>query len=195
MNIRIYHPADFIDLYRICLKTADAGRDASALYNDPDLVGHVYVGPYITHAPDLCFVLEKDGRALGYILGCGDTAAFAAWLEQSWYPLLRIRYPLQGRYTALEQRMVGHIHNGYTLRKELSAYPAHLHIDIVPQGQGQGAGRALMHRFTDTLKNKKVPAVHLEVGKKNQSAIAFYKRLGFHVIKEYAASLALGLKL
>jgi GNAT superfamily N-acetyltransferase len=62
---------------------------------------------------------------------------------------------------------------------ELAAYPAHLHIDLLPQWQGRGFGRALMTRFLDALHDKGVAAVHLCMSTGNTPARAFYERLGF----------------
>lgn len=42
---------------------------------------------------------------------------------------------------------------------EVAAYPAHLHIDLLPDWQGKGHGRALMHKLLQALRRKGVPAV------------------------------------
>ena len=45
MIIRRYRSGDLRDLYRICLRTGKSGDDATALYRDPDLLGHIYAAP------------------------------------------------------------------------------------------------------------------------------------------------------
>lgn len=65
---------------------------------------------------------------------------------------------------------------------EVAAYPAHLHIDLLPAWQGRGHGRALMHTLLRALQDKGVPAVHLSMVTANTPARAFYDRLGFHEI-------------
>jgi ribosomal protein S18 acetylase RimI-like enzyme len=62
----------------------------------------------------------------------------------------------------------------------LSAYPAHLHIDILPEGQGQGWGRKLIETLTGRMRELGVSAVHLGVAPTNHRAIAFYEAVGFH---------------
>ena len=47
-EVRRYRAEDLDDLYRVCLETGDAGKDATALHDDPALLGHVYVGAYAT---------------------------------------------------------------------------------------------------------------------------------------------------
>lgn len=65
---------------------------------------------------------------------------------------------------------------------ELAAYPAHLHIDLLPERQGRGHGRELMRTFLGALRDRGVPAVHLVMATANVPARAFYDRLGFHEI-------------
>ena len=62
-GIRPYRKSDLSALYAICLATGDAGRDASHLYRDPDLIGHVYAGGYAACAPETTFMVEDyEGR-------------------------------------------------------------------------------------------------------------------------------------
>lgn len=61
-------------------------------------------------------------------------------------------------------------------------YPAHLHIDILPEYQGKGYGAQMMNTMLDNLKSKKVKGIMLMANKDNHGAIRFYERLGFKVI-------------
>jgi len=193
-KIRLYHPCDLTSLYRICLKTGNSGEDASGMFTDPDLAGHFFAAPYAVLEPDLCFVLTRCGEPCGYILGTRDSQAFAERCEQEWYPLLRNRYPVPSPDDmTYDARIIRMIHEGYHPREDVLAYPAHLHIDILPAGQGRGFGRTLMSHFIDALEELTVPALHLEVGKANQGAIKFYERVGFHRIHEYEKSIAFGM--
>ena len=63
---------------------------------------------------------------------------------------------------------------------ELAEYPAHLHIDLLPELQGQGFGRRLIDTLRAALAARGVPAVHLGMDAANTGARAFYDRLGFH---------------
>ncbi|MCZ9343187.1 GNAT family N-acetyltransferase, partial [Streptomyces sp. TRM76130] len=65
---------------------------------------------------------------------------------------------------------------------ELAAHPAHLHIDLLPEWQGRGYGRALTHTFLRALRQRAVPSVHLVMATANTPARAFYDRLGFREI-------------
>ena len=76
VEIRVVRPNDLDDLYRICLATGAGGDDASALYQDPTLVGHVYAAPYVILSPRSVFVVEDAEGVGGYIVGAPDTRDF-----------------------------------------------------------------------------------------------------------------------
>ena len=63
---------------------------------------------------------------------------------------------------------------------ELADYPAHLHIDLLPELQGLGFGRRLIDTLRAALAARGVAAVHLGMDAANTGARAFYARLGFH---------------
>jgi ribosomal protein S18 acetylase RimI-like enzyme len=180
--VRPYRPEDLDALYRVCLETGDAGRDATALHEDPTLLGHVYAAPYALFEPELAFVLEDGEGVGGYVLGARDTIAFDARLEQEWWPALRSRYPLRsaGAGESPDGHLVRMIHGGHPRDPEVvAAYPSHLHIDVVARMQGQGHGARLMATLLDALRAAGSPGVHLGVSTRNQRAIGFYRHLGF----------------
>jgi ribosomal protein S18 acetylase RimI-like enzyme len=194
--IRSYHPSDLCALYRICLLTGDSGHDARELCNDDALFGHCYAAPYAVLEPDLCFVLLADGEPCGYILGTRDSRTFRERCEREWFPVLRTRYavPLASDHS-LDADLIRRIHTGVPFDPDLAAYPAHLHIDLLPIAQGQGWGRMLMQTFLTRLRALRVPGVHLGVGRRNTRAISFYERVGFQVIKSSERSICFGMHL
>ena len=92
VRIRLYQPDDLDDLYRVCLLTADNGGDATALFRDPKLPGHVYAGPYAIFEPSLAFVAEDTAGVGGYVVAALDSQAFEQRLERDWWPALRRDY-------------------------------------------------------------------------------------------------------
>ncbi|WP_405793330.1 GNAT family N-acetyltransferase [Streptomyces sp. NBC_01506] len=184
--IRSYRPGDRDAVYDICVRTADAGGDARHLYPDNELVPSVFAGPYVELEPDLAFVLDNgEGRAVGYVVGVADTERFVAAYREKWLPVVGDRYPApegDGERTPSEV-MAGLLHDPERMVvAELTAYPAHLHIDLLPLRQGRGYGRALIDALLDALRAKGVGAVHLSMLPANTGARAFYDRVGFHEI-------------
>jgi len=194
--IRPYKNSDLPRLYEICLKTGDSGKDATELFKDPMLLGHFYSAPYAVIHPELTFILADDDIPIGYILGTNDSESFRQRTEKDWFPPLRIKYPLPDESdNTTDARIIRLIHKGYIPRPELISFPAHLHIDILPEGQGKGLGKKLVETFCSRLIEMKTPALHLEVGKRNTDAIKFYEKIGFQLIKDYEWSIAYGILL
>lgn len=194
--IHPYHPTNLTALYRICLGTGDSGQDATHLYQDPDLIGHYYAAPYAVLEPDLAFVLTRDGLPVGYVLGVRDTERFGTRCETEWFPPLRAAYPLRDEADgSRDARMIRALHKGHEQTNHFPDYPAHLHIDILPAGQGHGWGRKLIETLADQMRSLDVPGVHLGVGGRNTNAIGFYEHVGFHRLREAEWGLILGMRL
>jgi ribosomal protein S18 acetylase RimI-like enzyme len=183
--IRPYGPGDLDDLYRICLLTADNGRDATGIYQDPQLPGHLFAAPYGLFEPDLAFVAADAGGVGGYILGALDTRAFENRLEDDWWPQLRSRYPeppaqLPEDHWTQDQRAAHIIHHRFTTPADITdRYPSHLHVDLLPRLQSRGLGRRLMATLTAALREKGSAGLHLHVSLGNEPAARFYRHLGF----------------
>jgi ribosomal protein S18 acetylase RimI-like enzyme len=185
-------------LYEICLKTGKAGEDASALFKDPYMLGQFYAAPYAFYPDSICFIAATDEQPQGYIVCAPDTEAFGKWLEKSWLPLLRERYPVpypvEKAVSLIESRMALAFHKQHPAPEQpwQALYPAHLHIDLLKTIQGKGWGRLLMETLWAALVERKVPGLHLGVSKANTGALAFYKKMGFSVLEEDARVLTLG---
>jgi GNAT superfamily N-acetyltransferase len=201
ISIRQAVLSDLPYLYEICLKTGDDGKDASSLFFDPYLIGNYYAAPYLLFPDGICFVVEYQYRPQGYIVAVPDTAAFRQWMEEQWLPPIRKRCPQPVPpsmiRTEKEKLIYWLIHNKqFPIDKSespwLTDYPAHLHIDLLPCLQGKGTGRALMEALFTELKRQKVPGLHLGVGASNTGAIAFYRKIGFSVLKDHEWGFTLG---
>ena len=183
--IRPYRPEDREALDDICVRTAHNGQDSRPVYADPSIFPATFAAPYAHLEPELAFVLDDGtGQAVGYILGTADTPRFVAEFRATWLPLVADRHPEPaGPPRTPDEEMVRLLHHPERmLVPEVAAYPAHLHIDLLPDWQGRGHGRALMRTFLRALHDRGVPAVHLSMVTANIQARAFYDRLGFHEI-------------
>jgi ribosomal protein S18 acetylase RimI-like enzyme len=184
-RIRPYRPGDLADLYRICLQTADNGQDATAIFRDPKLPGHVYAAAYATFEPSLCFVAEDAAGVGGYIVGALDSQAFERRLERDWWPALRVSYPeppedLAAGLSLAEQYAIHDIHHPWPPSADLGTpFPSHLHINLLPRLQGRGIGRRLIETLIGSLRGQGSRGVHLVVGHGNGRAADFYRHIGF----------------
>jgi ribosomal protein S18 acetylase RimI-like enzyme len=183
--VRPYRPEDLDAVYDVCVRTADAGADASGRYRSDRMLGDVYAVPYVTAEPEHAHVLDAgDGTAVGYVLGTADTTRFARWYRDVWIPATadRMPPPADPPGTPDDALLAVHHRPERMVVPLVAAYPAHLHIDLLPRWQGRGWGRALMLRFLSGLHAAGVPAVHLSMLTSNTGARAFYDRLGFEVL-------------
>lgn len=188
-QLRPFRPGDEAAVAEICLKTADAGADATGLLVDDALWAHVFALPYLERHPDLAFVVEADdGRVVGYVVGTDDTRVFEDWFRTRWWPRFAARWPQARPVVAAEAesrqaRQSGILSYAYGRRAGAEpfgdTYPAHLHIDLLPELQGQGWGRRLIDALIGELRGRGVTGLHLASDTRNAGALAFYPRLGF----------------
>ena len=187
-KIRNYRHVDLDAVYRICLETGAHGKDATQLYHDPKIIGHVYAGAYAAFASESAFVLEDDEGVGGYIIGAIDTHTFEKRLEQEWWPKLRAAYRDPAKkpheqWTA-DERMAYLIHHpSRTPRRIAEPYPSHLHIDLLPRLQGKGYGKAMLDTWFDRMRTDGSRGAHLGVGPANARAVRFYRAYGLKEIE------------
>jgi len=193
-----YRPSDRARLYDVCLRTGDSGEDATGLYADGDLLGHVYLGAYLDLEPDLARVLRReDGTPVGYCVATASTAEFERRCEESWWPPLRQRYgaPAEDDESP-DARLLRVIHApSRSAAPWLAEHPAHLHVDLLPEAQGGGRGRRVLEAVLDAVNAAGAPGIHLGVGGGNVRAIGFYEHLGFRTLEHHPWGLTMGLRL
>lgn len=180
--------SDIPYVYDICLKTGDEGKDATAFFRDPYLIGHYFAAPYLAYQQGICYVAEYE-YPQGYILAVPDTAAFMQWMEEHWLPPLRERFSAYflDAGSEKEQWIMRLIYKKqYPIPADdqpwLADYPAHLHIDLLPGIQRKGIGHILMDKLLSDLVQRNVPGLSFGVGIHNIAAINFYHKMGFSVL-------------
>jgi ribosomal protein S18 acetylase RimI-like enzyme len=190
MEIRRYRPDDLDELYDITVLTGDAGEDATRIYDDDRLLGHVFVGPYATHQSDLAFVATDPDGVAGYVLGARDARALETVLDREWWPDLRRRYPLDRSEGRPDHWLVERIHRPVLAPDEITdRYPSEFHVDLLSRCRGHGVGRRLIDRLLTELRAADSPGVHCGVDPRNERAIGFYEHLGFERIERSGGPL------
>lgn len=195
-RIRPYRREDQAAIFDICVKTADAGKDATGLFSDDDLWGLVFAVPYVQRHPDLAWVVETDDeRVVGYIVATDDTDGFEQWFRDEWWPRFAARFPRPLLADTREERIIEYAY-GRAPGREPNAdrYPAHLHIDLLPETQGQGLGRKLIDTLFAELDRRGVPGLHLAMDPANVGAARFYERLGMQRLKAPGDGLSFGVR-
>ncbi|MBS1673824.1 MAG: GNAT family N-acetyltransferase [Actinobacteria bacterium] len=197
-QIRPFRSDDVDGLYDVCVKTADVGKDATGVLEDDRLWGDLFAVPYALRDPGLSWVVEaEDGRVIGYIVATDDTNAFATWFRDEWWPGRRGLYRASGEAepTAQDRFLAYGDRQAPGDDPIVREHPAHLHIDLLPETQGQGLGRRLIDILLAELGRRGVPALHLGMNADNLSAGAFYERLGFTKLASADGSTTYGIRI
>ncbi len=145
----------------------------------------MYCDYYVRNEQDTSFLaVDEDGRAAGYIL-CADD-------YESYHDGMLEQYGDYAEQNGFGTYMVKEIAAYGELKY---SYPAHLHIDVRAEYQGQGVGSMLMRHLIEVLKKKKVRGVMLGVRDDKTAANAFYRRHGFALLTHYRGVNVYGLNL
>ncbi|MBM6405902.1 GNAT family N-acetyltransferase [Phycicoccus sp. CSK15P-2] len=179
-TIRTATVEDTASLHDVCLRTGAAGEDATALHEDPHMLGLFWADPFV-HAPEAVALVVEDAEGVGgYAVGVPDTGAFERWRDEVWLPPLRRRYPRGSGRTPADAAAVRLLHEPPpTDPAVLRRYPAHLHADLLPRVQGHGWGRRLVEDVLARLVSAGATGAHVGVDPRNARGRAFWQRLGF----------------
>jgi len=182
ISIRKYQKKDFDDVRFACLNST--GEEYDPIVSE--FILHTFCDYYIEHEPENCFVLDDDGKAVGYIICAENYDNYKEIFDKEYLPLTK--HLGEERYGWAKESTV--LQNKY---KE--NYPAHLHIDILPGYHRKGFGGKLLTALFDHLRSKGVKGVMLTAGTENLNAGSFYKKYGFEKLEIYDTDVAFGMKL
>lgn len=143
--------------------------------------------------PSTCFVLDDgNGRAVGYCIGTADTASFAERWREEFAPGVDSKHVpkpdvktgdvLMEKEESKGFRRAFHRAECSALQawpEELERYPAHMHIDILPEFQRKGWGSMLINALFDALRSQGAIGIHLGMARSNTGGRSFYEKIGF----------------
>ena len=172
---------DLPGVYRVCLLTGAGGADATTLHDDPDLLGHLWAGPYVAFPDAVTRVLRDEHGVAGYCLARARHPRLRGVGRAGLAPAAAGTASARQRVGPRRCRdVVERLHHPTSADAGLlTAHPAHLHVDLLPRLQGQGWGRRVVDSVLEGLTTAGATGVHLGVDEGNTGAQAFYERLGF----------------
>ncbi|WP_233493114.1 MULTISPECIES: GNAT family N-acetyltransferase [unclassified Meiothermus] len=189
LTIRPARPSDLEALGQIAYATGFFGDSAAVYFPSPPLFRDLWIKPYLNGVGACNFVAELEGEIVGYIVGAPDERAYQRYfLRSAWEILRKI---LSGGYPGLLKSAL------YLLRAArygsrqapIERYPAHLHINLLPQARGLGAGQKLLEAHLDCLRARGIAGVQLSTTQENQAALGLYRKLGFEVYIQWQSPL------
>lgn len=182
VTIRNYQERDEEAVKCICLGSSFGERMDEKIR---DAIVEVYCRYYIEHEPENCFVaVDGADEPKGYIL-CAERydvwkqVFFESYVDGSQNPAVPMM--AQGTMSAMQPYA--------------QEYPAHLHIDLLPECQGQGVGTKLVEMLTGHLRRRGAAGLMLNVANDNERAIRFYGKCGFCVLGHTGQETAYGMRL
>ena len=184
VEIRGFDAKDLDACYAVSLATGLAGGDASHLYRDPRMMGHIYVAAYALLEPALTFVVEDRIGVAGFVAGTDATSDWEERLERDWWPSLREQYAdpadMPPASRTPDQRRAFMIHHPSRTPPAVAAkYPAHLHLNLLPRLQRRGVGSKLLGTWLDAARSRGARAFHVGVNRANTGAVHIWRTWGF----------------
>lgn len=189
------------EILNICYKTGFMGEDLTERnhFNDKILFGYLFCDYYPLYEPNNCFVAldSKNNKIVGYLLGTLNTSFQQKnfLLKMSGKIFTRIISTTIWKYPESFKNVVNFIKN-LDIKDEPSdlykSYPAHLHINILPQYQYFGIGSMLIDKFEDYIKQSNIKGIHLRTSNYNTKALPFYYKKGYKLIYQKEGSAWIG---
>lgn len=184
MTIRKYQEKDFEATKYVCIHDMIGVEGYETII---EYVETMFCRYYLEKEPENCFVaVDENDKPIGYIYGVKDYNKY----QENFEEYIKLVAEIE------ERRFLGEALTemfDHAIYKE--DYPAHLHIDILPDYQSKGIGSKLITAFCDHLKEENVKGVMLIVGTENSGARRFYERNGFTLLQDVPTGAAYGKKL
>ena len=173
-----------------------AGNDATGLYEDPRLLGEVYVGPYVMLPGAIGFTAVDDDGPGGYVLAALDTRRFEERCEEEWVAALRPSSDPGPHPANPDEEVAALIHRPHAHRMRWSSNTPPTSTSTCSPVSRERVSAGLSWRVrADALDQRKVTGVHLDVAPGNRRAIGFYERLGFSRLTGHRGGVFMGLRL
>ncbi len=182
VSIRPYRPSDRQRIREICYLTGYMGEPVDWFWRDLDSFANIWSAYYTDQEPESSFVAVRSDLVVGYLLGCVDTTRSPS-LASTFARQIISRFLLFRRGTAsFLGRSLRDVLRGTPLppgELDDARWPSHLHINLLPEARGAGAGAALMHAWFGRLATMGSSGCHLAMLAENKDALSFFERMGF----------------
>ncbi|MBJ7357771.1 GNAT family N-acetyltransferase [Nocardioides sp.] len=184
VTIRPYEPRDRPALLALFAGAAE-GSPSASLWGHTPSEADIYLLPYADSAAATLLLADDGGRLVGYLAGCADPSTFPSEEERLAAAVRRYRLLLRPRAVAFFARATWDVLRA-RLRRQPTArdladarWPAHLHLNVLPEHRGQGVAADLVRAWLDQLRRAGSPGCYLQTIAENPRARAFFAKMGF----------------
>jgi ribosomal protein S18 acetylase RimI-like enzyme len=182
--LRPYRAEDAERIRLVCHQTGFMGEPVGWLWRDRASFAALFCDWWMSHRPESVLVAELDGVVAGYLLGCEDSRRVAHEGRTFFRHFVRRGCALRPGTAGVMWRMLGDgTLDGFRGRLPARVWderwPAHLHVDLLPECRRRGVGRHLVTAWLGSLRERGVPGCHLQTTAENVRAVAFFEAMGF----------------
>ncbi len=190
MNIRKYKDVDRKAVEHIHFETYFFGKSMASIIDDERIVSRD-ICYYFKKEKDNIFLAEENNKVFGYIIACEDNKRY----RESYWALRNLALNsakyffmskkdkrfVRSRFKLIWRALRG-LNNDGNLKVPRNA--GHIHINLLPEARGKGAGSELMKKMFAHLKKKGVKKIHADSFDTNlNDTKGFWAKHGF---KEYS---------
>jgi ribosomal protein S18 acetylase RimI-like enzyme len=186
--VRLFRSGDREALLQIGAETAFFGAPIEKYMEDRRIFMDAFYSYYTDCEPEHAWVADDEGQIAGFLTGCVDTHRHdRIWarkiLPAAMWKFLTGKYHTGPKLWQYVRAMLKAARHGHIPGADLSLYPAHLHINLLPAWRGQGLGRGLIEAYLNQLRSLGVKGVHLQTTSYNVAACHLYERVGFQILE------------
>jgi ribosomal protein S18 acetylase RimI-like enzyme len=187
VNIRNYQSEDRKIVREISVESSIFSEFRDAIFSD-DIIADLLTLYFTDYEPQSCFVAEKKGQVIGYVLGTKDIRKMRKSMKYRILPGLARKVISNGHFLRknnfiLMKKMLSSLIKGeFKVPDFASEYPATLHINIKAQYRGHHLGSLLVDHFLDCLKKNNIHGIHF--GVLSEGAKRFFLKLNFEILFE-----------
>ncbi len=196
--VRKYRPEDRALVRKICYEAGLMGDSIDPYFGCLELFADYWMNYYTDQEPESAFVAELDGRVIGYLVGCKDTAKQQQAHENTIMPQIRRRlftfgYSVGWRLLGFSARYLRSMLRKEFVDEPIGNYPAHLHMNLIEGCRSGGVGSRLLSVYLDYLRGNNVTGLHLGTTTHNKLAVPFYKKWGFRLVARHPLTMYSGI--
>lgn len=190
VQIRNYRATDRPAVRRLSCDTADRGEPVDRLFHDREAVADVLTRWYTDYEPESLWVAECGGQIVGYLTGCLDTRRQERVMRKEILPRAVSGTVARGALWHMDTwRLLAAFAATVVLGRfpypiDLTAYPAHFHINIREGWRGRRLGSQLVEAFVHQADRAGVWGIHVVTRGDNAGGRRFFEKRGFGLLCE-----------
>lgn len=151
-----------------------------------DIIADILTFYYTEFEPQSCFVAEKNGVVVGYLLGSRNVSKMRKDIKTRILPILAKKVFKNGLlFRPSNLNLIKNVFYSYC-RGEFKTpdfsqkFPATLHVNISPRHRGKMIGSLLVYHFIQILKKEQAKGIHF--GVLSEKAKGFFRKLEFEIL-------------